>query len=239
VLLAVCLSWMCAFMDDWTLLFTCIAIVRLVPAVIARGLTQPQTAASQPVPTDAVGYHSCIDAVWTTSLCDGRDEGTHRSCCWEGCIFTLSCFPRQHRKLIGEALALPRGLEIEGPSYYLGSGDLVFYSGEGTGTRGTLKRCSSWCAGCRSHRCPCSQPRHSIVRGGVHLCHHGVRVDGWRNGGRSRRSGASPPLLCVWWRGGHAVHVVAHPAVHRPLGPVPAEHIWRVHSIVVVAWRAS
>ena len=140
VLLAVCLSWMCAFMDDWTLLFTCIAIVRLVPAVIARGLTQPQTAASQPVPTDAVGYHSCIDAVWTTSLCDGRDEGTHRSCCWEGCIFTLSCFPRQHRKLIGEALALPRGLEIEGPSYYLGSGDLVFYSGEGAGTRGTLKR---------------------------------------------------------------------------------------------------
>ena len=83
--------------------------------------------------TDAVGYHSCIDAVWTTSLCDGRDEGTHRSCCWEGCAFTLSCFPRQHRKLIGEALALPRGLEIEGPSYYLGSGDLVFYSGEGTG----------------------------------------------------------------------------------------------------------
>lgn len=42
VLLAVCLSWMCAFMDDWTLLFTCIAIVRLVPAVIARGLAQPQ-----------------------------------------------------------------------------------------------------------------------------------------------------------------------------------------------------
>lgn len=82
VLLAVCLSWMCAFMDDWTLLFTCIAIMLWdIIAVLT--------------PCGPLRYAMAVT---------------------------------KHRKLIGEALALPRGLEIEGPSYYLGSGDLVFYS---------------------------------------------------------------------------------------------------------------